>query len=77
MIDHIIIKVMAEKNTDKTYETLMAKPGIKESLAFLNNEMDPVLSKLKGQAFVYRMNPAYFECSQLRMLKMEHTQAIS
>jgi hypothetical protein len=47
VIDSIIIKVMADK-TDKTYETLMAKPGIKESLAFLNNSMDPVLGKLKG-----------------------------
>jgi len=73
----IIIKVMADKDQDKTYETLMAKPGIKESLAFLNNSMDPVLGKLKGQAFVYRMNPAYFESSQLPMLKMEHMQAVN
>ena len=68
---------MSKSDNKQKLDEIMSTPGIKDALAFLNGQMDPVLSNLKGKAFVYKMNQDYIDQNNLRMIQMEHSQAIN
>ena len=63
-------------NTKKLDE-IMSTPGIREALAFLNGQMDPQLSSIRGKAFAYRMSTEAQVATNVRMIQMEHSQAIN
>ncbi len=68
---------MSKTDNQKKLDEIMSTPGIKDALAFLNGPMDPSLSSLRGKAFVYKFSPEIMEKNNIRMLQMEHSQAIN
>ncbi len=48
---------MTDKKTNKElYEEAINAPGVEETLAFLNNDMNPEMSSVRGRAFYYRLH---------------------
>lgn len=68
---------MSKVDNIKKLDDIMATPGIKEALAFLNGQMDPTLSSIRGKAFVYKMSTDKKMENNVRMIQMEHSQAIN
>ena len=68
---------MSKEDNIKKLDEIMSTPGIKEALAFLNGPMDPSLSSIRGKAFVYKMSTDPKTQNNVRMLQMEHSQAIN
>ena len=52
----------------KKLDEIMSTPGIKEALAFLNGQMDPSLSSLRGKTFAYKMSTEAKVTSSVRMI---------
>ena len=45
----------------KTYEEIMATPGVKEQLGFYNNGLDEGMSRAKGNAYVFKFDDDYLK----------------
>ena len=50
---------------DEDFEASLNQPGMKEQLAFLNNPMDPELSKIKGRVAFFNIGKEGQENQQM------------
>ncbi len=59
---------MSKVDNIKKLDEIMSTPGIKEALAFLNGQMDPSLSSVRGKVFAYKMSTEVNAQNNVRML---------
>ena len=49
-------KDLSKLDGDEFYQEVIKRPHFKETLSWADNELSPVLSQMKGKAYVYKLN---------------------